>query len=72
MELEERLAGVAVDPRDESVMARHVRVGAVCVRTDLLADAIETLSALASMTGESARERDAEVIAVVKSVAVFC
>ena len=70
--LEARLANVVVNPRDENVVAQHVRAGTACVRTDLLADAIETLSALAGMSTESARERDAEVVVAVERLTVFC
>lgn len=70
--LEERLAQIAIDFVDDSAVAEHLRAGIPCVRTDLLADAIETLMALSSLTEEAAGERSDQLIAAVKSATVFC
>ena len=69
MAQEARLARIAT--AEDSVLGQHMRVGLTCVRTDLLADAIETLSALATMTDDDANRRDAALIATVKRLANF-
>ncbi len=66
--LDERLLalaqGIELDP--VAALPADLRAGVECVRTDLLSDAIATLSGLASLTEDAALERRGAVVAAVK------
>ena len=71
-QLEKRLETLAqaIAPDPAAVLPAELRAGVECARSELLRDAITTLSALAVLT-EDAFERRVEVAAAVERIAVF-
>ena len=71
--LDERLGVLAenVTPDPAAVLPAELMAGVARVRSDLLSDAISTLSALAVLTEDTALERRVEVAATVDQIAAF-
>lgn len=60
-----------ITPESDKLLPAELRAGAECIRTDLLSDAISTLSALAVLTEADALQRRVEVATAVEQIAVF-
>ncbi len=60
-----------IQPDPDNVLAAELRAGVECVRTDLLGDAVVTLTALIGLTGADAQDRRVEAVSVVERIAAF-
>ncbi len=72
-QLDERLRTLAqrIAPDPAVVLPADLRAGVEAVREALLRDAISTLSALATLTEDAARERRADILATADLIAAF-
>ena len=70
-DLDHQLEILTLDPTDENPLQPHLLGGVAAVRNDLLSDAIQSLRALAELTGESAQKRYLEALDLAERIHAF-